>query len=229
VTRDALPSPSEDGLSAARRLDDEGYEAFTRGDTDLARRRHEESLALARRVGDAAMVVTALSGLMRVALRTEDWRGLERLGAEAVALAAASGDEALLRLPTHMGAEGARMRGDLADARHRYLRSIELSTRLGDQHMVAVECGNLAWVEIAAGNLDQAAELIERCAAETAPDDPYGVAFVELTRARLLLDQGDPAGTVLLERAQSRLAAAGLVWDPAEKRCFEETMSITLD
>jgi ATP/maltotriose-dependent transcriptional regulator MalT len=221
--------PSEEPLAVARRLDEEGYAAFQRGDTDLARRNHDESLELARREGDPSMVVTALSGLMRVALRTEDWDGLDRLCAEAIGVAAESGDEALLRMPTHMSAESARMRGDLVAARDLYRRSIELNTRLGNHDMIAVECGNLAWVEIGAGDLDEAAALVDRCEAGTAPDDPYGVAFVALTRARVLLERGDRSGTALLASARSALTAAGLVWDPAEQRCYDDTMSITLD
>jgi MalT-like TPR region len=221
--------PSEEPLAVARRLDDEGYEAFQRGDTDLARRSHDESLEIARMAGDPTMVVTSLAGLMRVALRTEDWLVLDRLCAEAIAVATESGDEALLRMPTHMSAEGARMRGDLAAARNLYLRSIELNTRLGNHGMVAVECGNLAWVEIAAGDFDEANELVDRCEAGTAPDDPYGVAFVALTRARVLLERGDRSGTALLASAHSALTAAGLVWDPAEQRCYDDTMAMTLD
>jgi len=221
--------PSEDALTASRRLDDEGYEAFKRGDTDLARRHHAESLDRARDAGDATAIVTALSGLMRVALRSEDWDHLDRLCLEGASVATESGDETLLRMPLHMGAEGARMRGDLIEARHQYLQSIELNMQLGNDTMVGVESGNLAWVEIAAGNLDEADDLIDRCARATGPDDPYCVAFVELTRARLLLERGEPSGAVLLEHAETTLEAAGLVWDPAEQRCFDETLSITLD
>lgn len=215
---------SEDPLTAAERLDDAGYEAFHRGDTALAERLHTESLEMARESGDATAIVTALAGLMRVALRSQDWARLEQLRSESAAIALACGDDALLRMPLHMSAEGARMRGELDDARQLYRESIRLNQRLGNDGMVGVECGNLAWVEIEAGDLGEARRLIERCERTTDAHDAYGVAFIQLTRARLSLADGDPSGAEQLELATQTLEAAGLAWDPAEQRCFDETL-----
>ena len=53
-------------------------------------------------------MVTALSGLMRVALRSEDWHRLDQLCEEGASIATAAGDETLLRMPLHMRAEAAR-------------------------------------------------------------------------------------------------------------------------
>lgn len=218
---------SDDLLATARRLDDEGYEAFRRGDTALAERLHTESLELARECGDATAVAAALAGLMRLALRSEDWSRLEQLCREGTAVALSCGDEALLRMPLHMSAESARMRGDIDEARHRYRESIALNQRLGNDGMVGVECGNLAWVEIEAGDVDEARRLIDRCERATEADDAYGMALVQLTRARLSLADGDPSGADLLRLATETLEAAGLVWDPAERRCFDETRAMT--
>jgi hypothetical protein len=218
---------SEDARSAAERLDDAGYEAFHRGDVVLAERLHTEGLALARESGDAAAIVTALAGLMRVALRSQDWSRLAGLCSEGSAIARACGDDTLLRMPLHMSAEGARMRGELSDARRLYRDSIGLNQRLGNDGMVGVECGNLAWVEIDAGDLEEARRLIEVCERATEADDAYGLAFVKLTRARLALASGDPSGAQLLDLAIETLENAGLVWDPAEQRSFDETRAMT--
>ena len=211
----------------AARLDDAGYEAFQRGDVALAERLHTEGLGLARESGDATAIVAALAGLMRITLRSQDWSRLEQLCSESSAIARACGDDALLRMPLHMSAEGARMRGELDDARRLYRESIELNRRLGNDGMAGVECGNLAWVEIEAGDLREARRLIEECERATEADDSYGVAFVNLTRARLSIADGDPSGAQLLELATTTLEAAGLVWDPAEQRSFDETRAMT--
>lgn len=217
---------SEDLRTAAERLDDAGYEAFRRGELALAEQLHAEGLDVARESGDATAIVRALAGLMRIALSSQDWARLDQLCRESAAIARTSGDDALLRMPLHMSAEGCRMRGELDEARRLFRESIELNQRLGDDGMVGVECGNLAWVEIESGDLEEARRLVERCERATEADDAYGAAFVELTRARLSLAAGDPAGAQLLHIASETLEAAGLVWDPAEQRCFDATRAI---
>ena len=222
----ALSMGSDDTLAEASRLDDEGYAAFQSGDHERAEQLHTEGLRLARSVGDAGAIVLALTGLMRVALRTGSWERLSELSEDAERTARAAGDDALLRMPLHMRAEAARMRGELEEARHGYSDSISLNEALGSDSMVGVERGNLAWVEIAAGDLEEAQRLVDLCAQSTAEDDSYGTAFVQLTRGRILLERDDPTGVALVDSADRTLSSAGLVWDPAEQRCYEQTRAL---
>lgn len=217
---------SEDRLSEALRLDDEGYDAFVAGDTESARRLHARSLEIAREAAEPSAVASALAGLMRVALRERDFDGLSNLVSEGEAVARESGDESLNRYPLHMKAEGARIQGNLKEARQAYLASLALNEKLGNEGMVGVESGNLAWVEIAEGNLNEAERLISECETATSPDDSYGLAFVLLTKARINLERGDQTGSALLSEAERTLESAGLVWDPTEQETYEETKAI---
>lgn len=216
----------EDRLAEASRLDDEGYDAFKAGDGESARRLHTRSLEIAREAAEPSAIAAAMGGLMRIALRDKDFDGLSKLVSEGEAVTRESGDESLNRYPLHMKAEGARMQGNLVDARQAYLASLALNERLGDDDMVAVELGNLAWVEIADGNLDEAERLISDCEIATSSNDSYGLAFVLLTKARINLERGDQAGSRLLLEADQTLESAGLVWDPAERETYEETKAM---
>ncbi|CAN5743809.1 hypothetical protein BH23ACT5_BH23ACT5_21580 [soil metagenome] len=217
---------TEDRLAEASRLDDEGYDAFKPGDAESARNLHTRSLEIAREAAEPSAIAAALGGLMRIALRDKDFEDLSKLVSEGEAVAQESGDESLSRYPLHMRAEGTRMQGNLAGAREAYLASLALNEKLGDDDMVAVELGNLAWVEIAEGNLAEAERLISECETATSPDDSYGLAFVLLTRARINLERGDQTGSRLLLEADQALESAGLVWDPAEWETYEETKAM---
>lgn len=217
---------SENTLSEALRLNDGGYDAFVAGDTESARSLHARSLEIAREAAEPSAVASALAGLMRVALREKNYEGLSNLVSEGEALARESEDESLNRYPLHMKAEGARLQGELGEARQAYLASLALNEKLGNDEMVAVEAGNLAWVEIAEGNLDEAERLISACESATSPDDTYGLAFVLLTKARVNLERGDQTGSAQLSEAERALESAGIVWDPTEQDAYNETQAL---
>src|SRR5688500_12657986 len=141
-------------LARAAELADRAYEEFKAGDAERSRALNEESLELARRAADPHAVVRALAGIMRLALRAHDHDAVERLAAECDELAAEANDQSLRRLPLHMRAEAARMRGDTKAARELYDASIALNGELGNESMVIVELANKSWVEVNEGRLD---------------------------------------------------------------------------
>lgn len=204
-------------LEDAAALEERAYAAFKAGDVELSRSSSEQSLGIARRLGDAAASVRALAGLMRLALRDRDFREVERLAEECDRLAAESGDRSLGRMPLHMRAEAARMEGRIELALELYDRSIALNHELGNAAMVQVELGNKGWAELANGRLDEAARLFRESLERAAPEDAYGRAFCLLGCARVELERGAPEGIATLEAAERVLAQAGLVWDPAEE------------
>jgi ATP/maltotriose-dependent transcriptional regulator MalT len=209
---------------SAEELYREGVEAFRRGEKERSRELNEQSLALARQDGDAAATVNALIGLARVALREGD---LERVHALAAEARDAAEEEASLALPLHLDAEATRMSGDFARARRLYEQSIELNRRLGDEYMVAAEESNLAWVEINEGRLDEAEELVTRSLSTPFGEHPYGGPFCTIALARCAAERGDPAqARKLLTEADERLAAAGLVLDPADRPEYDKTVEL---
>jgi tetratricopeptide (TPR) repeat protein len=205
----------------------EGLEAFRRGDAAASRELNERSLALAREQDDAPAVVDALIGLARVALRESDFERVHALAREGRALAQERGLTESLVLPLHLDAEATRMEGDLEAARRLYEESIALNRRLGDARMVAVEKQNLSWVEINAGNLDAAEELLRTSLGATSEQDVYGHAFVLVGLGRIAAERGraEQAAKLLAEGAQ-KLAAGGLVLDPADKPEFEQSVAL---
>jgi ATP/maltotriose-dependent transcriptional regulator MalT len=213
-------------LASAADLAEHGYEAFKSGETRRSKWLNEESLELARQVGDPAATARALAGLMRVSLRTGDFDQLERLARECDELAQAADDPTLSRLPLHMRAEAARIRGDFADARALYDASIGLNRQLGNDAMVAVEMANKAWVEVNTQRLDEAERLLRASLAATAIDDAYGVAFCLLGLARVELERGHERGAEILGAAENILGRDELVWDPAEEHEYERTLAL---
>jgi tetratricopeptide (TPR) repeat protein len=213
-------------MSEARELYEQGLEAFRRGDNERSRELNEQSLAVARRDGDARATVDALIGLARAALRDGDLARVHALAAEARELAP---DERSLALPLHLDAEATRMSGDLAAARKLYEESIDLSRRLGDDRMLAVEQANLSWVEINEGRLDEAEALLQ-ASLEAAGDEPYLRAFDWIGLARVAALRGDGArARELIADADRLLAEAGVVLDPADEPEYRRTVELAGD
>ncbi len=206
-------------------LNDRGYEAFKQGDLELSLASHAEALRTAEGIEDAGLMVKALTGLMRCALRESDWDELEHLATRTDALANTTDDESLRRPALHMRAEAARMRGELELARQLYEESIALNQRLGFDSFVAIERGNLAWVELAQGQLDEAERLFAAMRA-VMEDGSYAEAVALLGLARVALERGDPSGAGLLAESDSIMEEASLVWDPAEQPEYDRTAEL---
>jgi hypothetical protein len=222
----ATPSERDALLARADDLAEQGYEAFKTGNAERLRELNAESLELACGVGDARAVARALGGLMRLGLRARDFDAVERLAAECEDVARTADDPTLRRLPLHMRAEAARMRGDLDTARELYGASIALNRELGDNEMVAVERANQSWVEIESGRLDEAERLLRRSLADVRDDDAYGIAFCLLGLARVQLERGLERGAEALGAAEGILEREGLVWDPAEEPEYERSVAL---
>ena len=103
--------------------------------------------------------------MARVALRRGEYQRVAELAGEARDLARSGNERRLERIPLHMQAAAARMRGDLGPARELYLESIELNRQLGDDRMVAGEYRNLAYVELHDGHVARARDLFSSSAA----------------------------------------------------------------
>ena len=113
--------------------------AFRQGDNETARQRANDALAIARGLGDARLIVGALTRLARVGLRDNNPRQTIALSREAMALADAAGDEELSLQPLHCLAEATRMAGDYEGARELYRRSLDLNRKRGDDMVIGTE------------------------------------------------------------------------------------------
>lgn len=192
----------------------DGVLAFRQGDMDSSRSRNEDALRMARELGDDEAEAYALVGLSRVALRDGDFTEVVRLAEAARALVPDDPEASVA--PLHMHAAGTRLLGRYDEARALYEESLALNRARGDARMAAMEIHNLLHVELHRGDVAAA----ERRFAEWrsmvgASGDPYDGAMWSLNSAAFALVHGEPgrAGE-LLDEAEQRLAAAGIVLDP---------------
>lgn len=136
-----------------------GLEAFRRGDQPESKRLNEEALDMARRQLDEVNEVRALIGLSRVAFREGDHTEVERLAEACLPIWERLLDKTIVTSPYHMLAESHRLHGRFHEARKFYLRNIEEARAIHDDEMVEVEMINLALLEVAAGNPQEAMDL----------------------------------------------------------------------
>jgi tetratricopeptide (TPR) repeat protein len=150
----------------------------------------------------------ALLALARAGLRDGDPGAVRLHASEARRIALELGDEDRELGAIHHLAEGARMAGDLDEARTLYAESLERNRARGAQLIVAVELSNFGYVEKASGRLD-VAEARER---EAIPISlSIGNSYI-LAHSLVAL-----AAIVAAGKADAIFAETGLVLDPADK------------
>ncbi len=201
--------------------------AFRLGDNETARERANDALAIARRLGDAQLIVGALTRLARVGLRDNNPRETIALSREAMALADAAGDEELSLSPLHCLAEATRMAGDYEEARELYRRSLDLNRKRGDDMVIGTETSNLAAVELRFGNVDAAVRLWRESLALAHRTEnryllPYPVAG--LGEAAAAQRDWDRAAR-LLGAASGLFKASGAAIDPADVPAYDAAVA----
>jgi len=221
---------------------EDSLKAFRSGNTGLAEELAlellGESLEEDDEDGDAghrAGRVDALCMLARVALRRGDFFKVSSLADDAwgVSLGAVGRrEEAMLkRMPIHLMAVAARMRGEYADARLLYLESINLNRELGEDRMLAAEHRNLAYVELHDGHLARARELFVSAAAlARASNSSTLEPLLLLDAAVLAFEDGDRAGAAkLVADARAALYSTGQIPDPDDAAELEALQSRLLE
>ena len=203
--------------------------AFRLGDNETARDRANDALTIARGLGDARLIVGALTRLARVGLRDNNPRQTIALSREAMALADAAGDEELSLQPLHCLAEATRMAGDYEGARELYRRSLDLNRRRGDDMVIGTETSNLAAVEFRFGNVDAAVRLWRESLALAHQTEnryllPYPVAG--LGEAAASQRDWDRAAR-LLGAASGLFKASGAAIDPADVPAYDAAVAAT--
>jgi tetratricopeptide (TPR) repeat protein len=189
-------------------LYDDAMEAFRTGDDERARELAEELVRSGEQIDGLCM-------LARVALREGDTDRVRELASEARRLAT---DEASERMPLHLQAAGARVAGELDEARRLYLESIDLNSRL-DTDFVAAELHNLAFVELHAGDLARAKELFAQAEAEAQARGYEGLLpYLVLDRGIVAVEEGHAElGLRLLGAGQAAFETKGEKIDPDDQ------------
>ncbi len=175
-----------------------GYAAYDIGRYRGAIAAFERSARLARRTGDDAELAFAENAL---AVREDDLgmydRASERIGGVASYFEAAPDRER----PPYLNDRGwirarAMVRGDLPTDWNIPRTDLEEALRLArelDMHDVELAAlGNLAWLSLAAGEIEKATSYVDTLDASRETNPRYADAFADLMRARLALARGAP-------------------------------------
>ena len=193
--------------------------AFRRGEP--SREFAQQSLDLAREMGDVRGECDGLTGLARAALRAGEYAQVTEYAAEGVRRARGAGDRAAEGPPLHLYAAGVRLSGDYDLARELYLESVALGDELGDERRKQTEFHNLGWVELHRGDVDAAARMFaERDA--LSGTDAYLEAWEDLNGAALAVARGKRDEALpLFESGKRKLTELGAALDPDDQSEFE--------
>jgi tetratricopeptide (TPR) repeat protein len=215
------------GAARGRAYFEQGLLVFWTGDDDRAASLHREALTIGRDTGDPTVTALALTGLARIALRS-DVAEARRLCHEALAVSSGTDDLMGRSSAVHVLGVAAQMAGDFAEARAFMNERISLAKQEGNQAAVSAECSNLSMVERQLGNLDRAEELARDALEITFKrgDDwamPYNVSGL----AAIATDRHefDRAAT-LLGAVESMMEAAGADWPPDERPHYERMLAV---
>jgi tetratricopeptide (TPR) repeat protein len=150
-----LESPGGEDAHRGRASVEAGFLAFWKGEDDRSSAFYSRALDIGRQIGDPTITARALSGLARIALRS-DVAEARRLCREALAVTEGTADRIGRSSAIHVLGVAAQMAGDLLEARDFMTESVALARELGSYAVVSMEASNLSMVERQLGNLDQA-------------------------------------------------------------------------
>ncbi len=147
----------------ARALYGAGILASEQGDSGAARVLFEESLTIAREVGNRNGVAYSLLGLGLVAFRLGDHTQARALLEECLAVLRAQKDQTGITVSLNILGVVAERQGDPALARALHEESLAIARRLGNENGIAAALSNLGNVAFRQGNLAAARALLEEC------------------------------------------------------------------
>ncbi|HET7730563.1 MAG TPA: tetratricopeptide repeat protein [Usitatibacter sp.] len=202
----------------SRALFDAGQIAYFMERHQAARTLLEESLAIARELGDDRKAAAVLQPLGMTALALGDPAGARRCLTEALAIAEANADKRGVATAANVLGQLHRMEAAHAEAAALYEKTVAISRELGDPAMIAVGLLNLAMVRIHRGELDRsfaaASEALE--ISERLGSLPLLKSAIEVT-CGLAASRGDfPVAARLYGAAEAYGASTGLGRDPAD-------------
>ncbi len=179
----------------------------------------QQALDVANAVCRRDIEAEALLALARAGLRDADPGAVRLHASEARRIALELADEDRELSAIHHLAEGARMAGDLEEARTLYAESLDRNRKRGAQLIVAVELTNFGYVEKVSGRLDVAeAGVREAIPISLSIENSYILAHSLVALAAIVAAGGraDEAAR-LLGKADAIFAETGLVLDPADE------------
>jgi tetratricopeptide (TPR) repeat protein len=225
-----LASPGGDDRRRGNATLQSAFMPFWMGDNDRAGAGFAQGLAIGRALGDVGLTARGLTGLARVALRS-DIAEARRLAAEALDVSETGGDQAGISDSLHLLGVSAQVDGDLVAARQWMTRRLALVREQRNDPMIASEAANLSMVERQLGNLDEAEALVRESleVGERAGDQftrPFALAgFGAIATERGAYDRA----ARLVGAAEAILEAQDMAWPPDERPHYEHMLAVLPD
>jgi len=156
----ALAREGRDGHNVCWAVNQLGLMAYFRGALDRAGRLFEEALALARAAGDMTLVKEAATGLGYIHEDRGDYAAARERYQEALVVSRESGDRRGEAHALMVIGETFRRAGAFEEGRAHYRDALEIAREIGSTYHVGLLTGNLAYLEAAAGQLEEASSLV---------------------------------------------------------------------
>jgi predicted ATPase/class 3 adenylate cyclase len=197
-----------------------GWGYFYAGGDDAARQSMEESLRIAKSVGERPLINRARVGLMQVLVALGELEVVEPMAREALADAERQDDLRSAHFAHHFLADCALIRRDGASAVPRYRRALELAIELGDRAETTFEIQGVA---MAAAGVSLATRALRLGGAAAAELDSLGIDYTGIRFWSSLLDQ-------YLGRARAELGAeaAEAAWQEGRRTDLEAAIEEAL-
>ena len=197
----ANPAPAAARMKA---LHGAAWLAHHQRDSAEARAEFEESLAIARQLGDRWTEAWVLHGLARVAYFENDSSTARSLGLQSLAIAQDVGDDWLVSWALHVLGLAAYIAGDYPTARDYYERSLRIRRELGFQEGIGIVLSLLGLVAIREGHMAEAEALLREGQLAMRPvTGPWSAAMLLSIFAVIAGRHGQPLRAVRLGAAAS--------------------------
>jgi len=221
----ALAAPGGDDGNRGHTCFHAGMLAFWIGDDVRAAAHHHRAVDIGRRAGNATVTAQALTGLARIALRT-DVSEARRLCREALAVTEGTNDRLGRSNAIHVLGVAAQMAGDLVEARDWMNQRIEIAREMGNLAGVGMECGNLSMVERQLGNLERAEALgRESLGIYYRRGDAWAMPYGLSGLAAIATERGEyERAATLVGAAEAMVEAQNAAWPPDEKPHYERML-----
>jgi non-specific serine/threonine protein kinase len=221
VTVEALARAraQERNFARSRGLFDAGQLGSYMGRYEEAKPYLDESLAIARDIGDQRRVALVLQPLGLASMGLGDLRAARNYLEEALALAEQQGNKREIAAALNMLAQLHRIEGALDAALPLYERGLSLARDLEDRESIAIGLLNLAIVSIGRGAAGRAQEMLRDALAiaEEIGSKRESQSVLEISTGLAGLREEWTQATRFFGAAEAQAAATGLHRDPADE------------
>lgn len=220
VTTEALARTRADdrSLVRCRGLADVGQFCTFMGRYAEARGYLEDSLELARELGDQNRLAAVLQTLGLACRGDGDMPNAERFSAESITVARAVGNQRQLASALNSHAQLLRQQGDLGGAETLYSEAVRILETLGDHESVAIGQLNLAVVAIERRQTDRARALLGQAlqVATTLGSQQLGQSTFDILAGQCAAEGRHDAALQMFGAAEAQAERSGLKRDSAD-------------